>query len=371
MWEPCRICGDRVPGAQCRWLFGKCGRLQPAVVLARVLGCNLHRDGSSELLCGKCMFLLECVLRCDIAIEDLQNTHTAQLQRLQRERSRLSVLITQKYWRSNSQEQDRCKTNNTGTNQEFQSQSACDHAAEKLQKQTCKKSELKQWRNEAKHLEWPKKQQNKLQRCLMGGDARTTHPGSKINKESDGQHQRIKQSQLRRSVSLSFGRSLLAQNSSVARFKAESSMATGFSTSSHKYSDLILRKCVLTSCTTSVSSTQAITTPPRLRQTQPLRGSLLPLGDLLQLLRGIRPRPLPWTVGTRIPVQLKPSGVSGHAHVGKARLVRAEQAVRELEEEFNDEYLALKPEVHSFNYMTFCMCVLYVCVVCVSVASYL
>lgn len=363
MWGPCRICGYSVPGAQCRWLFGKRGRLQPAVVLAHVLGCSLHRDGSSELLCGKCMFLLECVVRCDIAIEDLQNTHTAQLQRLQRERSRLSVLITQKYWWNNSQEQDWCKKHKTGTNQEIQNQLARDHGVKQLQKQTCKKSESKHWRNEAKHLEWPKRQQNKLQQCLMGGNPGSTHSGSKISisKKSEGQHQRINQTQLRRSDSLSFGQSILAQNSRAARFKAESIVGTGVPYPSHKYSDLILRKCALTSYTISLSPTQAIAAPPRLRQTQPLRGSLLPLGDLLQLLRGIRPRPLPWTVGTRIPIQVKPSGMFGHASMGKARLARAEQAVRELEEEFNDEYLALKPEVHSLNYMTFCVCCMCIC----------
>lgn len=355
MWEPCRICGDRMLGAQCRWLFGKCGRLRPAVVLARVLGCSLPRDVSDEHLCGKCTFLLERLAQCDNAMEDLQNTHAAQLQRLQRERSRLSVLITQKYWRNNAEEQDRCKKQKTGTNREFQSQSARDHGAVQLQK----KSESKQWRNEVKHPEWPEWQRNKMQRRLNGGNTRTTRPGSKIgvSKESEGQRRRINQTPLRRSVLLSFGRRLLAQNSTVTRFKAESIVGTGAPTPSHEYSDLILRKGTLTSCAISLSPTHSITTPPRLGQTRPLSSSLLPLGDLLQMLRSIRPRPLPWTVGTRIPVQLKPCGVSGHAGMGKARLARAEQAVRELEEEFNDEYLALKPEVHSLNYMTFCVCV--------------
>lgn len=348
MWGPCRICG--VPGAQCRWLFGKAGHLRPAVVLAHVLGCSLPRDGSSELLCGKCMFLLDCVVRCDITIEDLQNTHTARLQQLQRERSRLSVLIKQKYWRNNSQEQDWCKKNEIGPNQDFQER---DRSIEQPRKQTCKKSELKQWRTEAVHPEWPKRQQSKLPRRLAGGNTGTTNPRSKISIR-ESQHQRMNQTQLRRSVSLNSGRSLLAQNYKAARFKGERSVGTGVPMPSREYSDLILGTNALTSCTIS------LTTPPRLRQTQPLRGSLLPLGDLLQLLRGIRPRPLPWTVGTRIPIRLKPSGVFGLANMGTARLARAEQALRELEEEFNDEYLSLKPEVPC------CVCV---CVVCVSVDS--
>lgn len=352
MQGSCRICGDSVPGAQCRWLFGKCGRLRPAVVLAHVLGCSLHRDGRSELVCAKCVFLLECVVRCDIAIEDLQDTHTAQLQQLQRERSRLGVLITQKYWRNNLQEQDWCRKHKTGTHQEIQNQSACDHSVEQLQKQTWKKRESKPGRNEAKRLEWPELQQNKLQQRLMGGSPGSTHPGSK---ESEGQHQRINRTPSRRSVSLGFGQSLLAKNSRAARFKAEGIVGTAVPYASHKYSDLILRKRTSTSYTISLSPTRDITTPPRLRQAQPRRGSLLPLSDLLQLLRGIRPRPLPWTVGTRIPVQLKPSGVFGRASMGKARPASTEQAVRELEEEFNDEYLALKPEVLSLNYMTVCV----------------
>lgn len=356
MWEACRVCYECVPGAHCRWLFGTCGRLQPAVVLAHILGCSLHRDGSSELLCGKCTFLLECVVRCDIAIEDLQRGHAVQLQRLQRERSRLSVLIMQKYWRNNSQEQDR-KKQKTGPNLEFQDRG---HSADQQQKQTHKKSESKRWRNEAKHFEWPKRQQTKLPQSLVGGNTGTTCPGSEVSnssKGSEGQHQRINQTHLRSSVSRRVGQSSLAQTSRVVRFKAESIVGTGVPTASHEYSDFILKKCALTSCTVSLSTTQTITSPPCLRQTQSLGGPLLHLGDLLQFLRCIRPRPLPWPVGTRIPIQLKPSGVFGHANMGKARLVRAEQTVRELEEAFNDEYLDLKPEVHALNYVTLCVCV--------------
>lgn len=350
-------------GAQSGRLFAKCGQLRPAVVLAHVLGCSLHRDGSSELLCGKCMLLLECVGRCDIAIEELQKTHTAQLQLLQRERSRLSVLITQKYWRNNSQELDLCEMRKT-TNQEFQHLSARGHGVVQLQKETHKKSVLKQWQNDVKHLEKPKHQQNKLERCFTGGTTGTTQPRSKItiSKEYGGQHQRANQILLRRSVSLGFGQSRSAQNSRFSTFKADRIVGAGVSNPSHEYSDLIHRKSALTSYTVSVSHTQAIATRPRLRQTQTIRGSLLSLGDILKLLRSIRPRPLQWTVGTRIPIKLQPNGVFEHDNMGKARLARAEQTVRELEEAFNDEYLALTPQVNI-------LCVFYVAYV--SVASYL
>ncbi|XP_047661357.1 CDK5 regulatory subunit-associated protein 2 isoform X5 [Tachysurus fulvidraco] len=344
MWEPCRVCGDGVPGAQRRTLFNTCGHSRPAVVLAHVLGCNLHRDGRSELLCGKCMFLLECVVRCDITIEDLQKTHTAQLQVLQCERSRLGMIIMQKYWRNNLQEQDWCDTHKT-VNQEFQHQSAREHGFEKLQKETHKKSELKQWQNEAKHLERSKSQHNKLDQCLIGGTTVTAPPRSKITilKEREGQLQQKNPSLLRRNASLGFGRSFLAQNCRFSTFKADRIEGAGVSYPSHKYSDLINKKSALPSCTVSVSHTPAITTLPRLRQTQTIKGRLLRLSDLPQLLQSIRPRPLQRTMGTRIPIKLKSNGVFEPADI--AKMVRAERTMRELEEAFNDEYLSLKPEM--------------------------
>lgn len=327
MWKPCRICGERVPGAQCRWLFGKRGRFQPAVVLARVLGCSLHRDGSSGLLCRKCVFLLDCVVSCDVAIEDLQKTRAAQLQPLRRERSRLSVLIAQKYWRNNSQEQDWCET----------------HHSTERRTPRCKKSESKPWQSEAEHPEWPKRQQDTSQKCLMEGNTGTTRPGSKVNNSKESRSQRITRTQLGRSASLSFRQSTLAPYSGMARFKTESNAE------SHGYSDLHFRKYASPSRTISLSPSQAIKAAPRLGQTQQPGGSSSLLIDMLQLLWGIRSSSLPRIVGSRIPIQLKPSGVFGHPNISKARLARAEQAVRELEEEFNDEYLVLNPEVHSFS----------------------
>lgn len=317
----CRVCGQRVPGAQCRWLFGKRGRFQPAAVLARVLGCRLHRDGSSELLCRKCVFLLDCMVSCDVAIEDLQKTRAAQLQQLRRERSRLSVLIAQKYWRNNTQEQDWCEMH---------------HSTEPRQ-------------SEAEHPEWPKRQRNKLQKCLVEGNLGTTRPGSKVNHSKESRGQRITRTQLGRSALLSFRQSKLAPCSGVARFKAETIVETGVSAPSREYSGLHFRKYALPPRTISLSPSQAIKAAPRLGQTQQPGGSSSLSIDLLQLLRGIRSSSLPRIVGCRIPIQLKPSGVFGHANISKAGLARAEQAVRELEEEINNEYLVLKPEVHSLS----------------------
>ncbi len=101
MRDPCRVCGVCVQGGQCRWLFSACGRLRLAVILSHVLGLELQRDGRSEFLCGKCVFLLERIVQCDVAIGQLQETHAAQLQRMQNERDGLKAQITNKYRQHN------------------------------------------------------------------------------------------------------------------------------------------------------------------------------------------------------------------------------------------------------------------------------
>lgn len=101
MRDPCRVCGVCVQAGQCRWLFSACGRLRLAVILSHVLGLELQRDGRSEFLCGKCVFLLERIVQCDVAIGQLQETHAAQLQRMQNERDGLKAQITNKYRQHN------------------------------------------------------------------------------------------------------------------------------------------------------------------------------------------------------------------------------------------------------------------------------
>lgn len=88
-------------GSQCRWLFSACGRLRLAVILSHVLESEVRRDGRSEFLCGKCVFLLERVVHYDVAIGQLQDMHAAQLQKLKNERDRLKLHIANKYEQHN------------------------------------------------------------------------------------------------------------------------------------------------------------------------------------------------------------------------------------------------------------------------------
>ncbi|XP_063066944.1 uncharacterized protein LOC134458521 [Engraulis encrasicolus] len=107
MREPCRVCGVQLLGNQCRWLFGACGRRRLAVLLARALGLvELKRDGRGELLCAKCVFLLERVLQCDTEIRQVLDAQAARVQQLQAERDELCVRVRRKYLQNNPPEEE-------------------------------------------------------------------------------------------------------------------------------------------------------------------------------------------------------------------------------------------------------------------------
>lgn len=358
MREPCRVCGGCIPGGQCRWLFGKCGRLQLAVVLSHLLGFDLHRDGRGEFLCGKCVFLLDRVVQCDVAISNLQDAHAARLQRLHSERDGLSTLIMQKYQRNNPQgpQRNQQEKDNTRPGRESDYQPAWrvshQHSVQVPQQQKC---QLKRHRNETKcHLEMLQKEQAKQR--LQG--RRLSSGTQQANRRGNGH--------MRRCVSLeplsgatsdrssSFGRSLVTRKGREAGVKAGGTQGTGIQSRSREYSDLIQRKSTLTSRSVSLQSLTlehpeytSLTAPPQRRQgssSAALEISSL-VSDLLQMLHCVRARPLPPAVGSRIPVLSQPRRVFGPDRVGGAARAKMERALRELEEEFNDEYLPLKQEV--------------------------
>ncbi|XP_010899423.2 CDK5 regulatory subunit-associated protein 2 [Esox lucius] len=104
MKDPCRMCGVRLVGGQCRWIFNPSGKWQLQVVLSHVLGRPVDRDPSgraSEFLCGKCVFTLERVVQCDVQIGQLQEEHAAQVLRLHQERERLKECVVHVYGRHN------------------------------------------------------------------------------------------------------------------------------------------------------------------------------------------------------------------------------------------------------------------------------
>ncbi|KAM4532795.1 uncharacterized protein V3H82_026521 [Fundulus diaphanus] len=101
MKDPCRICGVRLVGSQCRWIFSSSGKRKLQVILSHVLGREVIRDGRGEFLCGKCVFQLEKVVQCDINISQLQDEHGSKIQKLQAEKEHLIQCIVHVYNRNN------------------------------------------------------------------------------------------------------------------------------------------------------------------------------------------------------------------------------------------------------------------------------
>ncbi|XP_051268953.1 CDK5 regulatory subunit-associated protein 2 isoform X4 [Dicentrarchus labrax] len=101
MRDPCRICGVRAVGSQCRWIFSPAAQRKLQVILSHVLGWEVTRDGRGEFLCGKCVFQLEKVVQCDVDISQLQDEHNSQIQKLHAERDHLIQCIIHIYKKNN------------------------------------------------------------------------------------------------------------------------------------------------------------------------------------------------------------------------------------------------------------------------------
>lgn len=113
MKDPCRICGVRLVGSQCRWIFSSSARRKLNVILSHVLGWEVTRDGRGEFLCGKCVFQLENVVQCDVNISQLQDEHSSQIQKLQAQKDHLIQCIVHIYKKNNPSlewETTSCKT---------------------------------------------------------------------------------------------------------------------------------------------------------------------------------------------------------------------------------------------------------------------
>lgn len=341
MRDPCRVCGVCVQGGQCRWLFSACGRLRLAVVLSHVLGVELQRDGCSEFLCGKCVFLLECVVRCDVAIEQLQETHAVQLQRLQKERDGLKTQITNKYRQ---------------------------HNPTKLGENTSQKP-LKQEVQTGASLRSPKRLKcvqrpvQPKQRQARTDDVHDTS-GRLVSVGNDRQ-EKFK-GRLRRCVSLeplskigtdrSHRSKLNSRQSSDTRSRTTGGPVARPRSLSRDYLDVVHKKSALISRSTSLQSValeqhdHALIGASPFKQTRPLKNSTprtvettTVVFDILQLLKSVqRVQPIPRYNGSKIPVLY----TRGNAHRGVSWKSRVERSLREMEEEFNDDYTPLKQEVH-------------------------
>ncbi|XP_066569168.1 uncharacterized protein LOC136758569 [Amia ocellicauda] len=103
MRDPCRVCGSKLQGNQCRWIFSSSGKRNLQVILSYVLGTPLTRDGRGEFLCSKCVFMLEKVVSFDVVIGQLQGACDAKVQKLLAEKDNLTQCIHHMYYRRNPQ----------------------------------------------------------------------------------------------------------------------------------------------------------------------------------------------------------------------------------------------------------------------------
>lgn len=101
MRDPCRLCGLRAVGSQCRWIFSSSAKRKLHVILSHVLGWEVTRDGGGEFLCGKCVFQLEKVVQYDVDLSQLQDGHNSQIQKLQAEKEHLIQCIVHTYSKNN------------------------------------------------------------------------------------------------------------------------------------------------------------------------------------------------------------------------------------------------------------------------------
>ncbi|XP_031173709.1 CDK5 regulatory subunit-associated protein 2 isoform X2 [Sander lucioperca] len=108
MRDPCRICGVRLVGSQCRWIFSSSAQRKLQIILSHVLGWEVTRDGRGEFLCGKCVFQLEKVVQCDVNIGQLQDEHNSQIQKLQAEKDLLIQCIIHIYNKNNPSRYKTC-----------------------------------------------------------------------------------------------------------------------------------------------------------------------------------------------------------------------------------------------------------------------
>ncbi|XP_058843038.1 uncharacterized protein LOC117422421 isoform X2 [Acipenser ruthenus] len=103
MKDPCRICGGKFRGNQCRWIFSSFGKRNLQVILSYVLGVAITHDGKGEFLCSKCVFMLENVVNYDVIISRLQGACSLKVQKLLTEKDNLAQCINHIYNRNNPQ----------------------------------------------------------------------------------------------------------------------------------------------------------------------------------------------------------------------------------------------------------------------------
>ncbi|KAM7368805.1 hypothetical protein PAMP_013112 [Pampus punctatissimus] len=356
MRDPCRICGVRLVGSQCRWIFSPAAKRKLQVILSHVLGLEVTRDGRGEFLCGKCVFQLEKVVQCDININRLQDEHSNQIQKLQAEKEQLIQCIVHIYNKNNP---GLVKSDGERTN--FKTPLRSSGVSSLDDEAVCQLASEGQWFRESAscHVE------NRMRRCVSLDRIATKGAFP--------------------------GRSGLRSSRLASAAGLEGSMkSSGLRGTRHHsqsmYLDLVHRKGTMTrpglkSRSTSLQSLNrdfASDTPPeptpklKLRESKVfvarrgatddpggkvqaralLRSSSSQpsvISDLIQLLRCISKQQMSAPAGSRIPVLKKLS--AGHVNPRAKRRYRETKwkSLHDLTEEFDDEYIPVRVEVVLFS----------------------
>lgn len=364
MREPCRVCGAQLRGNQCRWLFGACGRRRLAVLLARALGVpELRRDGGGELLCGKCVFLLERVLQCDAEIRQQQEAQAARVHSLQAERDELCLRIRRKYHQNNPPEEEEGEGEEGGGDEGRSRSPSAD--LEDLQSllglqpsiSTHPEEEGETGKEEVQPQPDPSNQSRSQPSPNPEPVATETREKEKDkDKEAEGRSKagtraRAKWRGSRGSLSEDrpwFTRSYIPRRCSPSREYSALVHQRKAQAQAHSQAQVLSlghrRSVSLQSLQGLAFGDSSACPTPR---TLPEGPSVLT--DWLQLVRSAQPRPLRLTRVSRIPVLSQPRGTQnrfGYAAARRNTHPITAQVLKEMEEEFNDEYTPIVVEVY-------------------------
>lgn len=350
MKDPCRVCGVRLVGSQCRWIFSSSGRRKLQVILSHVLGREVIRDGHGEFLCGKCVFQLEKVIQFDINIGKLQDQHSSQIQKLQTEKEHLIQCIRHVYSKNNTGSRGKWGTSSKALPRSSGAGSPDDEAA-------CLPAHEGQQFMERESGEG----ENRMRRCLSldrivskGGlparsGFRSSRPGSRAGCDSFMQNTGLAGT---RHCSRSVYLDLVQRKGTLSRqrFKAHStslqSLNRDFSLdipldAPHKQK-LIESKMFATG--------YGLTNVPRGKgQGKALLRSSSNhppvISDVIHILRCISKQHLSAPAGSRIPVLKR---LNAGSFITKAKFRNREadwKSLHDLTEEFNDEYTPVREKV--------------------------
>lgn len=355
MKDPCRICGVRLVGSQCRWIFSSSGKRKLQVILSHVLGREVIRDGRGEFLCGKCVFQLEKVVQCDVNISQLQDEHNSQILKLQAEKEHLIQCIVHIYNKHNpgsrNKEIPRSKipVRSTGVGSIPDDDAACQPTLEALQ---FKESGSGQGENRMRRCV-------SLDRIVSKGTFpwRSGHRSSRLGSGAgiDGS---MKNFGLRgtRHRSQSMYLDLVQRKGTLSRtgFKGRSTSLQSLNrdfTSDTPPDPPPKRKS--RESKVSVSRYDTTDDPGGKRQARALLHSTSSqpsvISDLIQILRCISKQQVSSPAGSRIPV-LKKLNVGIVTTQAKLRHKEAEwKSLHDLAEEFNDEYTPVREKVANFQ----------------------